>query len=117
MKQREPHSSSEVALVGLRIGAILALQAAAAIGGVTSSRAVESLPFRPSLRSRAQGLCATDSGELRATKSMSSRHPRCRPCPPEPVASALEQLNLDSLPTAPAFKSFWSSTTIVLLIP
>ena len=47
--------SGSIALVGLRAGAMLALQAAARMGGVDRLVAVEPLRYRPRLRARAQG--------------------------------------------------------------
>ena len=95
--------SSEVVLIGLRVGAMLALQAAVASGGVTSL--VLWSPFR-SGRACVRELKAFDriSGDTRATEDierpdmLAAGH-----LPPEPIVSALAQWDLDSLSTAPAF--------------
>ena len=96
-------SSSEVVLIGLRVGAILALQAAVASGGVTSL--VLWSPFRSGRACvRELKAFARFSGDTRATEDI--ERPDMLPpghVPPEPIVSALEQWNLDSLSTAPAF--------------
>jgi alpha-beta hydrolase superfamily lysophospholipase len=94
-------SSGEVVLIGLRIGALLALQAAAA-SGVTSL--VLWSPFR-SGRACVRELKALEriSGDTRATEDIEGLD-MIAPghLPPEPVVSALAQWDLDSLSTAPA---------------
>jgi alpha-beta hydrolase superfamily lysophospholipase len=96
-------SSSEVVLIGLRIGAMLALQAAVASGGVTSL--VLWSPFR-SGRACVRELKALEriGGDTRATEDIEGPDMLAPGhVPPEPIVSALAQWDLDSLSTAPAF--------------
>ena len=100
---RELAGSSEVALVGLRIGA-----SAGASGGSRdrwrrSSGAVESLPVRPSLRSRAQGLCATEPQRTTSPgRSMAPTSSLPAMCSRGRSPRRSKRLNLDTLPIAPA---------------
>lgn len=99
---RELTGSSEVALVGLRIGATLALHAAVARGGV--DRLVLWSPLRSG---------RTFVRELKALSRLTSEPyvTKKEDGPdilaagyvlPGPVASALEQLNVDAIPASPA---------------
>jgi alpha-beta hydrolase superfamily lysophospholipase len=95
--------SSEVVLIGLRVGAMLALQAAVASGRVTSL--VLWSPFRSGKACvRELKAFARISGDTRATEDI--ERPDMLPVghlPPEPIVSALAQWDLDSLSTAPGF--------------
>ena len=95
--------SSEVVLIGLRLGAMLALQAAVASGRVNSL--VLWSPFRSGQACvRELKAFARISGDTRVTEDierpdvLAAGH-----LPPEPIVSALAQWDLDSLSTAPAF--------------
>jgi alpha-beta hydrolase superfamily lysophospholipase len=98
---RELTGSSEVALVGLRIGATLALHAAAARGGV--DRLVLWSPFR-SGRTFVRELKALSRliNEPYVTKTDGPDILAAGYVLPGPVASALEQLDVDALPASPA---------------
>ena len=91
--------SSEVALVGFRIGATLALQAAVAQGGVIgSSSGVPSVPGGRTCAS-SRRLPASSQG-LREGSRAARTSSRAGYVLPGPIARALERLGLDTLSSA-----------------
>ncbi len=103
LEAREICGSAEVAVVGLRIGATLALHATALSGGV--ERLVLWSPFR-SGRTYVRELKALArlSGESHAAKNDEAGILAAGYVLPASVASALERLDVDSLTASPARK-------------